>query len=88
MRRALQQQALGFWRSKSTFAGSARLLHGGQDREGPPAFAFDIDGVLVKGNQTLEPAKKALGLLYEDKGTSTDLTCSIAEHNLQGADGL
>ena len=52
------------------FPGSARrLLHGGQDREGPPAFVFDIDGVLIKGERILEPAKKALGLLYEDKGT-------------------
>lgn len=54
---------------RSRLPGSAsRLLHGTQDREGPPAFVFDIDGVLVKGQQILEPAKKALGLLYEGKG--------------------
>ena len=54
---------------RSRLPGSTRrLLHGTQDREGPPAFVFDIDGVLVKGKQILEPAKKALGLLYEGKG--------------------
>ncbi|KAK9831207.1 hypothetical protein WJX74_007420 [Apatococcus lobatus] len=53
---------------RSRLPGSARrFLHGSQDREGPPAFVFDIDGVLVKGKQILEPAKKALGLLYENK---------------------
>ena len=50
------------------FARSARCLHGYQDRVGPPAFAFDIDGVLVKGGDILDPAKKALSLLYEGKG--------------------
>ncbi len=35
----------------------------------PPAFVFDIDGVLIRGNKVLEPAKMALHRLYKDEGT-------------------
>ncbi len=59
-----------FFRSRSgRLDRSARFLHGPHDRRGPPAFAFDIDGVLVKGGEILEPAKKALGVLYNNKGS-------------------
>ena len=34
----------------------------------PPAFVFDIDGVLIRGSRVLEPAKKALARLYENGG--------------------
>ena len=37
--------------------------------ERPPAFVFDIDGVLIRGSRVLEPAKKALARLYENGGT-------------------
>ena len=56
---------------------SARLLHGPQDRRGPPAFAFDIDGVLVKGGEILEPAKKALGVLYNNKGNDAASSSNV-----------
>ena len=39
---------------------------GASDR--PPAFVFDIDGVLIRGSRVLEPAKKALARLYENGG--------------------
>lgn len=35
----------------------------------PPAFIFDIDGVLIRGKKVLEPAKIALHRLYRDEGT-------------------
>ena len=46
---------------------------GASDR--PPAFVFDIDGVLIRGSQVLEPAKKALARLYENGGMGSLLCC-------------
>jgi hypothetical protein len=37
--------------------------------EGPPAFVFDIDGVLIQGGTVLPEAKKALAKLYTNNGT-------------------
>ncbi len=37
--------------------------------DGPPAFVFDIDGVLIQGGTVLPEAKKALAKLYTDNGT-------------------
>ena len=36
--------------------------------EGPPAFVFDIDGVLIQGGTVLPEAKKALARLYTNNG--------------------
>ena len=36
--------------------------------EGPPAFVFDIDGVLIQGGTVLPEAKKALAKLYTNNG--------------------
>ena len=36
----------------------------------PPAFVFDIDGVLIRGNQVLDPARRALAKLYSPDGTA------------------
>ena len=49
---------------------------GASDR--PPAFAFDIDGVLIRGSRVLEPAKKALARLYRDGGMGSLLSCGKA----------
>lgn len=38
--------------------------------EGPPAFVFDIDGVLIQGGTVLPEAKKALAKLYTNNGVS------------------
>lgn len=38
--------------------------------EGPPAFVFDIDGVLIQGGTVLPEAKMALAKLYTNNGTS------------------
>ena len=45
--------------SRSHLSPVIRELHGGPDRAGPPAFAFDIDGVLVKGGDILEQIGRA-----------------------------
>lgn len=38
--------------------------------EGPPAFVFDIDGVLIQGGTVLPEAKTALAKLYTNNGMS------------------
>lgn len=38
--------------------------------EGPPAFVFDIDGVLIQGGTVLPEAKMALAKLYTNNGMS------------------
>ena len=44
----------------------ARGLYTGQNnRLGPAGFAFDIDGVLVRGGGVLSEAKKAMALLHD-----------------------
>jgi len=45
-------------------------LHTGDSRDGPgpPAFVFDIDGVLVKGKKVLEQGRRALAKLYSSNG--------------------
>ncbi len=43
--------------------------------EGPPAFVFDIDGVLIQGGTVLPEAKKALAKLYTDNGTCLMHSC-------------
>ena len=35
---------------------------------GPPAFVFDIDGVLIRGGDVLPAAKRALAKLYQPGG--------------------
>lgn len=39
--------------------------------EGPPAFVFDIDGVLIRGGNVLPEARRALAQLYDSKSTYT-----------------
>ena len=43
----------------------------------PPAFVFDIDGVLIRGERVLEPAKAALRQLYVNDGWLTTVTCCM-----------
>ena len=45
--------------------------------EGPPAFVFDIDGVLIQGGTVLPEAKKALAKLYTNNGVSASLLHNI-----------
>ena len=45
-----------------------RRLSSAADGTLPPAFVFDIDGVLIRGNQVLDPAKRALAKLYSPDG--------------------
>lgn len=43
--------------------------------EGPPAFVFDIDGVLIQGGTVLPEAKQALAKLYTSGGASALQPC-------------
>lgn len=47
-----------------------RNLHTPGTVSGRPAFVFDIDGVLIRGDTVLESAIKALQRLYTDGGKS------------------
>jgi hypothetical protein len=38
------------------------------DAHGPPAFVFDIDGVLIRGGTVLPAARRALAKLYSPGG--------------------
>jgi hypothetical protein len=53
---------LGLARQFSSSAATANPL-------GPPAFVFDIDGVLIRGRHTLPQAKRALARLYTPDGS-------------------
>ena len=45
-----------------------RRLSSAADGTLPPAFVFDIDGVLIRGKQVLDPARRALAKLYSPDG--------------------
>ena len=47
-----------------------RNLHTPGTVSGRPAFVFDIDGVLIRGDTVLDSAIKALQRLYTDGGKS------------------
>jgi hypothetical protein len=47
--------------------------------EGPPAFVFDIDGVLIRGGNVLPAARRALANLYQPGGM-LHITPSANEH--------
>ena len=79
--RLLEKDAAGAWPSWPS-----QLLHGCQQRayiagagasDRPPAFVFDIDGVLVRGKKVLDPARRAFERLYKDGGTS--MPCSLCD---------
>lgn len=78
-RLAERAEAAGAW-----LAWPSQLLHGCQERayiagagasDRPPAFVFDIDGVLVRGKTVLDPAKRAIERLYRDGGTGVCKLC-------------
>lgn len=59
--KAKQPASLASWHVKSI---------SGYAPEGPPAFVFDIDGVLIQGGTVLPEARKALAKLYNKNGAS------------------
>ena len=69
---AERAEANGAWPSWPS-----QLLNGIQERgynaaagasDRPPAFVFDIDGVLIRGNRVLDSAKRAFQRLYRNGG--------------------
>lgn len=52
-------------------------LHTNAASPGPPAFVFDIDGVLIRGKNVLECAKKTLWRLYKNDGSNSDPTLAL-----------
>ncbi len=48
--------------------GCRRLSSAAANPEGPPAFVFDIDGVLIRGGTVLPAARRALAKLYQPGG--------------------
>ncbi len=44
------------------------FLHTPGTTAGPPAFVFDIDGVLIRGETVLDSARKAMQRLYTHQG--------------------
>ena len=55
-------------RQPASLAGWHLRQISGYAPEGPPAFVFDIDGVLIQGGTVLPEAKKALARLYTNNG--------------------
>jgi Haloacid dehalogenase-like hydrolase len=58
--------------------------------EGPPAFVFDIDGVLIRGGDVLPAAKRALAKLYHPGGAlgTTKAALSMLQLQRQAWDAL
>ena len=52
------------------WAGTPRCIYSEAGLTGPVAFAFDIDGVLVKGGTVLAGARKAMQLLCSGSGST------------------
>ena len=65
---AFKSQPLQHFGEIRNVCGCLRGLFTGPKRVGPAGFAFDIDGVLVRGGGVLDWAKKAISLLHD--GTS------------------
>ena len=61
-----------------------RFLHTPGMVTGKPAFVFDIDGVLIRGNTVLDSARKALQRLYTEGGKSCgeciEVPSAFADH--------